>query len=283
MKNIDVKDSTISDRIGTGVDHPRPRGRPAIFLMANEFSTGGTEIQFITLARKLKGQEFDLRLGCIRRRGPLGDSLGAEPIPEFPLDGGFITITSLRSARALARHFHENRIDVAHSFSFYSNLLMIPVARAVGVPVVIGSQRQLGDLLTPRQRFVQRACFRLCDRIVCNSDAAARRVFPDHPENGKVVVIPNAVSDKFFRVGDSRPSSEAAAGAVGLIARLDTAAKNHELFLRAAARLCLRGLSAEFFWIGDGFRRKEMERLAQQLGITRRTIFMENVRMFRRF
>ena len=47
----------------------------------------------------LQREKFDLRLGCIRRRGPLSDALVSEPIAEFPLDGGFIIATSLRSAR----------------------------------------------------------------------------------------------------------------------------------------------------------------------------------------
>jgi hypothetical protein len=44
------------------------------------------------------------------------------------------------------------------------------------VPVVIGSQRQLGDLLTPLQFAAQAATFQLCDRIICNSRAAAERL-----------------------------------------------------------------------------------------------------------
>lgn len=177
MKSVDLPDKTTQgNRIEAGLDG-RSGDPPTVFLMANEFAAGGTEMQFITLARALQREKFDLRLGCIRRRGPLSDALVSEPIAEFPLDGGFITATSLHSALALARYLRKEKVAVAHSFSFYSNLLMIPVARASGVPVVIGSHRQLGDMLTPLQRYAQRACFRDCDRVVCNSRAAAERVF----------------------------------------------------------------------------------------------------------
>jgi L-malate glycosyltransferase len=275
MNTVDLAENT-SHRSGAdaGLDPERSGNRPAIFLMANAFSAGGTEIQFIRLARVLQKQRFDLRLGCIRHLGPLRDTLGVAPINEFPLDGGFLTATALRSARALARHLCENKVAVAHSFSFYSNLLMIPVARAAGVPVVIGSQRQLGDLLTPLQRFAQGACFRLCDRIVCNSRAAAERVFGTGLANEKVVVIPNAVSDEFFRAADCRPLARTSTGTIGLIARMNARAKNHELFLHAAARLCAKGLGAQFLLVGDGPRRNELEELARQLGIADRTAFM---------
>src|SRR5580658_324310 len=146
MKSVDLPDKTTQrNGVQEGSD-ARCGDPPTVFLMANEFAAGGTEMQFITLARALQREKFGLRLGCIRRRGPLSDALGSESIAEFPLGGGFITATSLRSARALARYLRENKVAVAHSFSFYSNLFMIPVARASGVPVVIGSHRQLGDL-----------------------------------------------------------------------------------------------------------------------------------------
>jgi glycosyltransferase involved in cell wall biosynthesis len=275
MNTVDLTENT-SLRSGpdAGLDEERSGDRPAVFLMANKFSTGGTEIQFIRLARGLQKQRFDLQLGCIRHRGPLRDALGLTPINEFPLDGGFLTANALRSARALARHLRENKVAVAHSFSFYSNILMIPAARAAGVPVVIGSQRQLGDLLTPLQRFAQGACFRLCDRIVCNSRAAAERVLGIGLANEKVVVIPNAVSDEFFRAGDCRLLSRTATGTIGLIARMNTRAKNHELFLHAAARICAKGFAGQFLLVGDGPHRNELEELARQLGIADRTAFM---------
>jgi glycosyltransferase involved in cell wall biosynthesis len=274
MKSFDLPDKmTQRNGVEVGIDG-RSGDPPTVFLMANEFAAGGTEVQFITLARALQREKFDLRLGCIRRRGPLSDGLGSEPIAEFPLDGGFITAPSLRSARALARYLRENKVAVAHSFSFYSNLLMIPVARASGVPVVIGSHRQLGDLLTPLQRYAQRACFRLCDRVVCNSWAAAERVFGRDVAGEKVVAIHNAVPQEFFRAGDSRPVSRATTGTIGLIARMNTTAKKHELFLRAAARLCERGLPAHILLVGDGPLRGGLEQLARQLRITDRTTFL---------
>lgn len=275
MSNQDLADNmSHRTRADEGLGEQRSCNRQSVFLMANEFSIGGTETQFVRLAQALQEQKFDVQLGCIRHRGPLRDALGITPIVEFPLYGGFFTATALRSARTLARHLRKNRIAVAHSFSFYSNILMIPAARAARVPVVIGSQRQLGDLLTPSQRFAQASCFRLCDRIVCNSHAAAGRIFGVGLANEKVVVIPNAVPDEFFRVRDRRRPFCTEMGTIGLIARMNALAKNHQLFLRAAARLCAKGFGGQFLLIGNGPLRTELEELARHLGITDRTAFM---------
>ena len=60
----------------------------------------------------------------------------------------------------LAGLLRARQIQIAHAFDFYTNLTLIPAARLARVPVVIGSQRQLGDLLTPRQARAQAAAFR---------------------------------------------------------------------------------------------------------------------------
>ena len=67
-------------------------------------------------------------------------------------------------------------MQVAHAFDFYANLTMIPAANLARVPVIIGSHRQLGDLMTPAQFRAQAAAFRWCDVVVCNSQAAADRL-----------------------------------------------------------------------------------------------------------
>jgi glycosyltransferase involved in cell wall biosynthesis len=50
--------------------------------------------------------------------------------------------------------------------------------------------------------------------------------------------------------------------------------KNHELFLRAAARIASDRPEARFLIIGDGPRRGELERLTAELGIDRNVLFL---------
>jgi len=146
----------------------------SLFMMITNFETGGSERQFTVLAQNLKPPKFQTHLGCVNRRGPLAPNFA--DAPQFPLGGSLFGWRSLLSRVKLSRHLRQNRIEVAHAFDFYANLTLIPAARFARVPVVIGSHRQLGDLMTPAQFRVQMAAFRWCDAVVCNSEAAAGRL-----------------------------------------------------------------------------------------------------------
>ena len=254
---------------GTRRRKAQPRGA---FLLTNDFQTGGSERQIVTLARSLKSNAVRIELGCIHRRGPLMD--GFQGVPEFPLGGSFVSRRALRSYIALARHLHARKIAIAHSFDFYSNLMLIPTARLAGVPAVIGSQRQIGDLLTPLQFGVQSAVFRLCDRVVCNSRAAADRLIRQGLPPHKVVIIPNGIPDEAF--AKAVPAVPPAPGRVrvGMIARMNDPCKNHSMFLHAAAQLVQRLPAAEFLLVGDGPFRPGLEEMAKRLGLQDRVRFL---------
>src|SRR5436309_927148 len=162
---------------------------PGIFLMINSLETGGSERQFAALASALDGSKFRPYLGCIQQQGAFLEELGE--IPQFRLGGSLYGMQSFRSRIRLARHLRKCDIAIAHAFDFYTNLTLIPAARLAGVRVVIGSQRQLGDLLTPSQSRAQAAVLRWCDSVVCNSRAAAQRLIEHGLREDQVVVIGN--------------------------------------------------------------------------------------------
>jgi glycosyltransferase involved in cell wall biosynthesis len=240
--------------------------------MIDQMAVGGSERQFATLTRSLNPDSFQIKLGCLQKRGAFLDRI--DQIAEFPLGGSFLTRQAHRARRALSKHLRANGVAVAHSFDFYSNLMLIPVARLAGVPVVIGSQRQMGDLLTPMQFRLQTALFRLCDRVTCNSRAAANRLIESGLRKSKVMVIPNALPDAAF--DETAPALPRRPGVlrVSLIARMNNRVKNHDLFMHAAARLASKFPSVEFLLVGDGPLRQELEKLAVQLGIGARVTFM---------
>src|SRR2546425_12908691 len=180
-------------------DHPaKPANErellPGIFLMINSLETGGSEREFAALASSLDRSKFRPYLGCIQQRGAFLVELGE--IPQFRLGGSLYGMQSWRSRIRLARHLRKCDIAIAHAFDFYTNLTLIPAARLAGVPVVIGSQRQLGDLLTPSQWRAQAAAFRWCDGVVCNSKAAAG-----------ALARAGLSREKLFLIGHARPAS----------------------------------------------------------------------------
>jgi L-malate glycosyltransferase len=253
-------------------EHHQAQVDARLFLMTDSFETGGSERQFVMLAEALGKEPFEVRLGCLQRKGPLLKRVG--DVAEFPLAGSFFTIQAQKARLALARYLRENAITIAHSFDFYSNLMLIPTARLARIPVVIGSQRQIGDLLTSRQFRAQLIAFRLCDGVVCNSHAAAQRLLACGLPARKLTVIPNALPDDAFL--KTSPALERVPGLlrVGMIARMNHPVKNHAAFLRAAARLVPDFSDLEFVLVGDGPLRDDLVRMAKLLGIADRVRFL---------
>ena len=240
---------------------------PAVFLMTNSFETGGSERQFVALAQALDPAAFDVHLGCIMRKGELYGQFHS--VPAFRLGGSMYSIRSFKSRLRLALHLRKRKVAVAHAFDFYTNLLLIPTARFARVPVVIASQRQLGDLLRPNQIRAQAAAFGLADVVICNSHAAASRLMKQGIAERKIAVIYNGLSASFF---SSRPPAfprSSGAPRIGMIARMNTRVKNHRLFLAAAARLRDQYPHLEFLLAGDGPLRPELEGLAKELNLDR--------------
>ena len=167
-----------------------------LFLMINTFETGGSERQFTILAQNLTPPQFETHLGCVSRRGPLANNF--PDAAQFPLGGSLYGWQSLRTRLNLSRHLRNHQVQVAHAFDFYGNLTLIPAAKLARVPVVIGSHRQLGDLMTPAQFRAQAAAFRWCDAIVCNSQAAADRLLAAGLSPKKITIIGNALPAAAF-------------------------------------------------------------------------------------
>jgi L-malate glycosyltransferase len=245
--------------------------RPSVFLVSNTLEVGGSERQFATLVESISRERFDVHPACLRRIGGLVARLGE--IPEFPPGGRLIGLQAQRAQLAMARTMRHDGIAVAHAFDFYTNLMLIPAARVAGVPV-IGSHRQLGDLLTRAQFKAQSWAFRFCHRVVCNSRAAAVSLRAAGLPEQKLEIIPNGLTEDAF--GKCAPAIPRQPGVVrvGMIARMNSAAKNHAAFLKAAAQLLTQCPTAEFVLVGDGPLRPGLESMAAELGIKEKVFFV---------
>jgi glycosyltransferase involved in cell wall biosynthesis len=251
----------------------RPGDPPiSLFLMINTFETGGSERQFTVLAQNIGAPAFQLHLGCVSHRGPLAKHFA--DVPQFPLGGSLFGWKSLRSRLNLSRHLRHHRVQVAHAFDFYANLTLIPAARFARVPVVIGSHRQLGDLMTPAQFRAQAAAFRWCDAVVCNSQAAADRLIATGLAPDKIALIGNALPAEAFTAVPAALPKRPGVARVGMVARMNHGYKNHSGFLRIAAQLHQRMPEAEFVLIGDGPLRQQLENEASSLGLGASAIFL---------
>ncbi len=240
--------------------------------MINTFETGGSERQFTVLAQNLIPPQFQTHLGCVSRRGPLAHNF--PNASQFPLGGSLFGWQSLRTRLNLSRHLRQHQVQVAHAFDFYTNLTLIPAARLARVPVVIGSHRQLGDLMTPAQFRAQAAAFRWCDAVVCNSQAAADRLIATGLSPNKIAIIGNALPAEAFTAAPAALPKRAGVTRVGMVARMNHRYKNHSGFLRIAAQIHRRMPDTEFLLVGDGPLRQQLESEASSLGLGASAIFL---------
>jgi len=244
----------------------------SLFLMITNFEIGGSERQFSVLAQNVRPSRFRLHLGCVSRKGPLGRDFGE--IPQFPLGRRLYGWTSLYARLKLARYLRVNRLQVAHAFDFYVNLTLIPAARLARVPVVIGSHRQLGDLMTGAQFRAQAVAFGWCDAVACNSQAAAAGLEAAGVRREKLVVIGNALPAEAFQTAAPALPGRPGKLRVGMVARMNAHYKNHAGFLRIAAEIQRRRPETEFLLVGDGPLRPELERQTAELGLSERVQFL---------
>jgi glycosyltransferase involved in cell wall biosynthesis len=245
---------------------------------------GGTENHFMTLARSLDADRFDLRFACLRRWGPFVAELTERQIPlvEYRLST-FRSVNALVQQARLAKYVRQQAVQIVHTYSFYGNVFGVPPGR-LAAPVVIASIRDRGPYLTSMQKRVQRHVCRLADCVLVNAEAVKTWLVGDGYDPSKIVVIPNGVdTSRFAETGDRFAIRESLgvpphARLVAVVSRLSHL-KGIEDFLAAAAVLAARREDVRFAIVGEPSPIKnvayldELSALATRLGIRDKVVF----------
>jgi len=253
--------------------------RIKLLKMLTSFHIGGTERQVVNLALGIDPSRFDLHLACLRSSGALLGELKTlqVPRPEFRIGRFYNPRTFLQGMR-LAQYIRKNRIQIVHSYGFYSNVFTVPTAWLAGKSFVVASIRDTGDVLTSAQRRVQRMVCRLADCVLVNAEAIRDTLIEQGYAPGKIIVIRNGITLEKFgkRQRNSLLRQELAlplsARLVVVFSRLNQM-KGIQYFLDAAVILAERFPDVRFLVAGDGESRKELEEYACRLGLGQRTVF----------
>ncbi len=259
----------------------------------NGFAFGGTEKQASYLVRALDRSQFEPHVGCLKAVGHLTSEFRgqAASFAEYRIERLYGPMAVKQLAR-LRGDIRRRGIDVVHTYGFYANVFAIPAARLAGVPAVVASIRDMGNVWTPRQRLVQRVACKLADCILVNAEAVKRQLISEGYDAAKISVIGNGIV-----VPDANASAPATglhqefglpAGAP-LIAVLSVLRreKGIEYFLEAAKIIAQHWPHARFLIVGDSVYRapgsdelvgdsryrEELERYTKNLGLADRVIF----------
>src|SRR6266850_3802376 len=198
-----------------------PCPRSPILLLGNALTLGGTEGQFVEAACGLDRSRWDLHVSCVRAEGPLRARLEGVGLQPWSLGPSSFKSPGLAVAIVrLAAHLRRHAVRLVHCFDFYSNILGVPAARLARTPVVIASQRDMGNLRSRGQQSIHSIALGLATHILVNSEAIAVRLAGTRAaRRDRLAVIPNGVDLARFA-----PAAEASSGrspiTVGTLANL---------------------------------------------------------------
>lgn len=254
--------------------------RIRLLAFVTVFDVGGTERQLVAMAKGLDHSRFDLRVACFKRSGTFLPELEAQGIPvvAYPIRS-FHDLRTLREQLRFARDLRRERTQIVHTFNFYPNMFAIPAARLAGVPVVIGTLRDMGDLWTPMQRRTQRWVCRMAHRVVANASAVREQAVREGYDPEKVCVIRNGLDLAKFSSTSDHAVQRAALGlpphvpVVAVFSRLNHEVKGIHDFLQAAAGVASVHRDVRFLVVGEGPLRAGLEALAERLGLGDRVRF----------
>jgi glycosyltransferase involved in cell wall biosynthesis len=255
--------------------------RIRVLAFVTVFDVGGTERQIVSLARGLDASRFDLRIACFKRSGAFLAELESQQVPVTAYGirslHGFET---LREQVRFARYLRRERIQVLHTFNFYPNMFAVPTARLAGVPAIVATLRDMGDLWTPMQRRAQRWVCRMAHRVVANAGAVREQALREGYDPRRTCVIRNGLDLSRFSGEQNAERERRVLGlpsgvpVVAVFSRLNHPVKGIDCFLEAASRVASVHRDVHFLIVGDGPIRRDLERLAHGLGLKERVRFV---------
>ena len=242
--------------------------RPGVLLVGDTLNLGGTEGQFAEVACGLDRARWDLHVCCVRAEGPLRARLEAAGLQPWSVGPrSFRSPTLAGAILRLARHLRRHTVRLVHCFDFYSNILGVSAARLAGTPVVIASQRDMGNLRSRGQQAIHSLALELATHVLVNSDAIAARLAGTRAaRRGRLAVIHNGVDLARFAPVTTGPSGRAPV-TVATLANLRPE-KGLLQLVEAAAVVVQKAPRARFVIWGDGPLRGDLDTLIQTRGLT---------------
>jgi L-malate glycosyltransferase len=242
------------------------RERPGVLLLGDTLNLGGTEGQFAEVACGLDRSRWNLHVCCVRAEGPLRARLEAVGLQPWSIGPSSFRSPSLAGAIVrLARHLRRHAVRLVHCFDVYTNILGVSAARLAGTPVVIASQRDMGDLRSRGQQAIHSMVLGLATHVLVNSDAIAARLTGTRAaRRGRLAVIQNGVD--LARFAPPAGASGQAPVTVATLANLRPE-KGLLQLVEAAAVVARQVPRARSMIWGDGPLRSQLDALIRAKGL----------------
>lgn len=261
--------------------------KPNILHIIDSFEQGGTERQALQLVRMLHAKgDYGVRLACLQKKGTLlseAEKLGLGEIPAYPLTS-FYDLNFVRQVRSLVRFLKQNEITLIHTHDFYTNVFGMTAGTIARVPARIASKRETDGFRTSAQKRLERGAYRFAHKVIANSNAVRDQLIREGAPAEKIVTLYNGL-DMMRLTPASGLSREDMLTMFGLphdpqrrfmtiVANLNHPVKDHEMFLRAAARVHAAVPNSAFVIAGEGKLMSSLQEFAAKLGLTHNVFFV---------
>jgi glycosyltransferase involved in cell wall biosynthesis len=258
---------------GTDPERGVPLPPVRVVHLITELSHGGSQSALLRLLQASDGSRFRPLVACwYGGDGAVAHELRAAGFRVVDLGMG--SGSRLAPLLRLYRLLRQERPQILHTWMFHANVPGRIIGRLAGVPVIISSERTMGQEGRMR-REANRLTAPLADRIICVSTPVATyaREQIGLPAS-RLVVIPNGVAleGRPQRDHDERTGDVVRMGYVGRLSPV----KGVDLLLEAAARLAADATLPrwELRIIGAGDERPALEEAALTLGLGDRVRFL---------
>jgi L-malate glycosyltransferase len=228
-------------------------------------TAGGTERQILQMIRLLRESEMAPEICIFRDTAWLTEDLAGCPVHSAGI-GRLASLRVIPQFWHLVRWMRAKRFDVVQTFFIEANILGPVLVRFAGVPLILGSRRNLNYWMKPHHLILQRISNRFVSRLVANCEAVRQRVaamerFP----LDRIDVVYNSIDADQFRPNPEirrRMRNELQIGeervVIGNVSTLRSV-KGVQHFVAAAALVRDRLPAAYFVVIGDGPLRPSIE------------------------
>ena len=252
--------------------------KPNVLFIIDSFEQGGSERQALQLLTQLhESGRVNVRLACLQNKGSLkadAERLGIGDIYEYPLTS-FYDLNFGKQLRHLVSYIKENQIDVVHTHCFYTNIFGMTGAYLARVPARLTSKGETDGFRSPMQKRAERMSFRLAHRVIANCLVVRNQLIREGVNPKRVIQHYNGLDLDRMKAATGL-TREAALKIFALpqgrrfitiVANLRNPVKDHQMFLRAAARVRTTVPDAAFVVAGEGELMPGLRQLAADLGI----------------